>query len=260
MRVLQDAWRYLTDAGNWTGDGGMLELLAQQLLLTAGALALALALGLPLALWLGHLGRGGFLAVNVSNIGRAIPTFALLALLVTADSWGWTGGYFPGTATLGPFGRGGAATLVALALFALPPIITNAYTAVREVPEDVRAAARGMGMSGGQVFRRAEWPLALPLVASGVRLALVQVWATATIAALVAGPGLGRVITDGFFRTQYGKGIAGAFVVAAVALVLELTAAWVQRAVTPPGAPGSGSRGARTGEGEPSAQAPTVDP
>ncbi|MCK5926936.1 MAG: ABC transporter permease, partial [Nocardioides sp.] len=133
MRVLQDAWRYLTDAGSWTGDGGMLELLAQQLLLTAGALALALALGLPLALWLGHLGRGGFLAVNVSNIGRAIPTFALLALLVTADPWGWTGGYFPGTATLGPFGRGGAATLVALALFALPPIITNAYTAVREV-------------------------------------------------------------------------------------------------------------------------------
>jgi osmoprotectant transport system permease protein len=179
MRVLQDAWRYLTDAGSWTGDGGMLELLAQQLLLTAGALALALVLGLPLALWLGHLGRGGFLAVNVSNIGRAIPTFALLALLVTADPWGWTGGHFPGTATLGPFGRGGAATLVALALFALPPIITNAYTAVREVPEDVRAAARGMGMSGAQVFRRAEWPLALPLVASGVRLALVQVGAGA---------------------------------------------------------------------------------
>ncbi len=260
MRVLQDAWRYLTDAGSWTGDGGMLELLAQQLLLTAGALALALVLGLPLALWLGHLGRGGFLAVNVSNIGRAIPTFALLALLVTADPWGWTGGHFPGTATLGPFGRGGAATLVALALFALPPIITNAYTAVREVPEDVRAAARGMGMSGAQVFRRAEWPLALPLVASGVRLALVQVWATATIAALVAGPGLGRVITDGFFRTQYGKGIAGAIVVAAVALVLELTAAWVQRAVTPPGTPGARASGSRTGESEPSAQAPTVEP
>ena len=188
MRVLQDAWRYLTDPASWTGDGGMLELLAEQLLLTAGALALALLLGLPLALWLGHLGRGGFLAINISNVGRAVPTFALLALLVTADPWGWTGDLFPGTATLGPFGRGGAATLVALALFALPPIITNAYTAVREVPADVREAARGMGMSGWQLFRRAEWPLALPLVASGVRLALVQVWATATIAALVARP------------------------------------------------------------------------
>ena len=139
MRVLQDAWRYLTDGASWTGDQGMLELLLQQLLLTAGALALALAVGLPLALWLGHLGRGGFLAVNVSNVGRAIPTFALLAILVTADPWGWTGGYFPGTATLGPFGRAGAVTLVALALFALPPILTNAYTAVREVPPEVQA-------------------------------------------------------------------------------------------------------------------------
>lgn len=272
MRVLQDAWRYLTDPASWTGDGGMLELLAEQLLLTAGALAVALLVGLPLALWLGHLGRGGFLAINISNVGRAIPTFALLALLVTADPWGWTGGLFPGTATLGPFGRGGAATLVALALFALPPIITNAYTAVREVPADVREAARGMGMSGWQVFRRAEWPLALPLVASGVRLALVQVWATATIAALVAGPGLGRVITDGFFRTQYGKGIAGALVVAVVALVLELLAAWAQRAVTPPGSPGSpgspeppGGRGpggaASPGRSRRTpADAPTVEP
>lgn len=242
MRVLADAWRYLTDPGSWTGDGGMLELLAQQLLLTAGALALALALGLPLALWLGHVGRGGFLAINVSNIGRAIPTFALLAILVTADPWGWTGGYFPGTETLGPFGRGGAATLVALALFALPPILTNAYVAVREVPAEVREAARGMGMTGRQLFRRAEWPLALPLVMSGVRLALVQVWATATIAALVAGPGLGRVITDGFYRTQYGKGIAGAIVVAVVALLLELLAAAAQRAVTPGAGPASPGR------------------
>lgn len=233
MRVLQDAWRYLSDGANWTGDGGMLELLLQQLLLTAGALVLALAIGLPLALWLGHVGRGGFLAVNISNVGRAIPTFALLAILVTADPWGWTGEYFPGTATLDPFGRAGAATLVALALFALPPILTNAYTAVREVPPEVREAARGMGMTGRQVFWRAEWPLSLPLVVSGIRLALVQVWATATIAALVAGPGLGRVITDGFYRTQYGKGIAGAIVVAVVALVLELVAAGVQRAVTP---------------------------
>lgn len=260
MRVLQDAWRYLTDASSWTGDGGMLALLAEQLLLTAGALGIAMLLGLPLALWLGHLGRGGFLAINISNVGRAVPTFALLALLVTADPWGWTGDLFPGTATLGPFGRGGAATLVALALFALPPIITNAYTAVREVPAEVREAARGMGMSGWQVFRRAEWPLALPLVASGVRLALVQVWATATIAALVAGPGLGRVITDGFFRTQYGKGIAGALVVAAVALVLELLAAGVQRAVTPPGAPGSADAASPGRSRRPSPDAPTVGP
>jgi osmoprotectant transport system permease protein len=90
-----------------------------------------------------------------------------------------------------------------------------------------------MGMTGVQQFWRVELPLGLPLVVSGLRLALVQVWATATIAALVAGPGLGQVITDGFFRSNYGKGIAGALVVAAVALVLELVAALVQRAVDP---------------------------
>ena len=104
---------------------------------------------------------------------------------------------------------------------------------MREVPADVKEAADGMGMTGSQKFFRVELPLALPLIASGVRLALVQVWATATIAALVAGPGLGRVITDGFFRTNYGKGIAGAVVVGLVALVLELLAAGLQRLVAP---------------------------
>lgn len=225
MTVFADTWAYLTDGGNWSGDAGMLALLLQQLLLTVTALAAAAAIGLPVALWLGHLGRGGFLAINISNIGRAVPTFALLALLVTLD--------FPGTASFGPYGRAGLATLIALTLFALPPIITNSYVAVREVPGDIKESARGMGMTGQQQFFRVELPLALPLVASGVRLALVQIWATATIAALVAGPGLGRIITDGFFRTNYGKGIAGAIVVAAVALVLELLAAAAQRAVTP---------------------------
>ena len=225
MSVFGDMWAYLTDGGNWTGNGGILELLVQQLLLTGTALALALVIGLPLALWLGHIGRGGFLAINISNVGRAIPTFALLALLVTAD--------WPGVSTFGPFGRAGIATLIALTLFALPPIITNSYVAVREVGEDVKESARGMGMTSWQQFRRVELPLAMPLVAGGVRLALVQVWATATIAALVAGPGLGRIITDGFANSYYGKGIAGAVVVAIVAMILEVLATMVQRAVDP---------------------------
>lgn len=234
MRVFGDTWSYLADAGNWRGEGGMLQLLSQQLLLTVTALAIALLLGLPVALLLGHLGRGGFLAINISNIGRAVPTFALLAVLVTAD--------FPGTRELGPYGRAGLATLLALALFALPPIITNAYVAVREVPAAVKESAVGMGMTRWQRFSTVELPLARPVVLSGVRLALVQVWATATIAALVAGPGLGRVITDGFYRTNYGKGIAGAVVVAVVALLLELLAAVLQRLGDPlrrSGAPGS---------------------
>jgi osmoprotectant transport system permease protein len=225
MTVLGDAWNYLTTWSNWTGDRGMLHLLEQQLLLTFTAMLIAMVVGLPIALWLGHLGKGGFLAINITNIGRAIPTFAMLAILVTAD--------FPGVREFGPYGRAGLATLLALALFALPPLITNSYVAVREVPEDVKQAADGMGMTGAQKFFRVELPLALPLITSGIRLALVQVWATATIAALVAGPGLGRVITDGFFRTNYGKGIAGAIVVGIVALLLELLAAAIQRRVAP---------------------------
>jgi len=225
MKVLSQAWAHLTEAANWRGSEGIGALLGQQLLITVTALALALLVGLPVALWLGHLGRGGFAAINVSNVGRAIPTFALLALLVAAD--------WPGTAEFGPYGRAGLATLLALTAFALPPIITNAYVAVDEVSADVKESARGMGMTGLQQFRRVELPLALPLVAIGVRVALVQVWATATIAALVAGPGLGRVITDGFANTDYGKGIAGAMVVAAVALVLEIGAAGVQLLLSP---------------------------
>ena len=234
MRVFADMWAYLSDGANWSGSDGIAALLGQQLLLTVTALLMAMVVGLPIALWLGHLGRGGFLAINISNVGRAIPTFALLALLVVAP--------WPGTGGLGPYGRAGLATLIALTLFALPPIITISYVAMREVAPDVREAARGMGMTGPQRFWRVELPLGLPLVVSGLRLALVQVWATATIAALVAGPGLGQVITDGFFRSNYGKGIAGALVVAVVALLLELAAALVQKAVDPArrGTPASG--------------------
>jgi len=224
VRLFSEAWAFLSDGANWSGSEGMGALLVQQLLLTVTALLLAVAVGLPVALWLGHLGRGGFLAVNVSNVGRAVPTFAVLVLLSVGPV---------GTAVLGPYGRAGLATLISLVLFALPPIITNAYVAVREVPVDVRESAVGMGMTGPELFRRVELPLAMPLVAAGVRLALVQVWATATIAALVAGPGLGRVITDGFYHSNYAKGFAGAVVVALVALVLELLAAGGQRLADP---------------------------
>lgn len=225
MNIFADTWAYLSDPANWQGSGGLWARLLEQLLLTGTALGLAVVLGLPVALWLGHLRRGGFLAINISNGGRAIPTFALLALLVTAD--------WPGTSEFGPYGRAGLSTLIALMLFALPPIITQGYVAIREVPGEVKESARGMGMTAAQQFFRVELPLGLPLVVSGIRLALVQVWATATIAALVAGPGLGRVITDGFYRSNYPQGIAGAIVVALVALVLELAAAGAQRLLDP---------------------------
>jgi osmoprotectant transport system permease protein len=225
MRNLQEAWDYLTTGSNWSGDEGIWHLLVQQLLLSFTALAIAMVVGLTVALWLGHLGRAGFLTVNLTNVGRAVPTFALLAILVSLDH--------PGTAEFGPYGRAGLATLIALTLFALPPIYTNAYVAVREVSAPVKESATGMGMTGSQRFWRVELPLALPLVVSGLRLALVQVWATATIAALVAGPGLGILITEGFYRTDYPKGIAAAFVVAVVAFFMEVGGALVERAVDP---------------------------
>ena len=225
MRNLRDAWTYLTTGSHWGGDEGFWHLLVQQLLLTFTAMVVALAIGLTIALWLGHIGRAGFLTVNLTNVGRAVPTFALLAILVSLDH--------PGTAVFGPYGRAGLATLIALALFALPPIYTNAYVAVREVAAPIKESAVGMGMTGSQRFWRVELPLALPLIVSGMRLALVQVWATATIAALVAGPGLGTLITEGFYNTDYPKGIAAAFLVAVVAFVLEVGSALLERAVDP---------------------------
>lgn len=224
MNLLTDSWAYLTDGSHWQGSDGITQLLLQQLLLTFTALIIATLVGLPVALWLGHLGKGGTLAINVSNIGRAVPTFAVLVLLSVGPA---------GTAVLGPYGRAGLATLIALVLFALPPIITNGYVAMREVPDEVLESARGMGMTGGQSMRRVELPLAAPLIVAGLRLALVQVWATATIAALVAGPGLGQIITAGFYHSNYGEGFAGAIVVAIVALLLELGAATVQHRVDP---------------------------
>jgi len=247
MNLFADTWAWVTDPANWRGDEGLWHLMLQQLLLTFTALGVTLAIGLPIALWLGHLGRGGFLAINISGVGRAIPTFAVLALLVMWEP--------VGTDTLGPYGRAGLATLIALAVFGLPPIVTNAYVAVDQVPADVREAADGMGMTAWQKFWRVELPLAAPLVFAGIRLALVQIWATATIAALVAGPGLGNVITRGFANDDYPQGLGGAVVVAAVALVLEVLSAMVQRSL---GTSRPDTRGAKPRDTEGDADARTT--
>lgn len=219
-----DVVSYLTDGSSWSGPGGIGALFVQQLLLTVTALAVALLLGLPPALWVGHRRRGGAVAVNVSNVGRAVPVFAVLLVLALGPV---------GSEQLGPYGRAGLATLIALVLFALPPIITNAYVGVAEVDPGAVEAARGMGMSERRVFGQVELPLALPVVMTGVRLALVQVWATATIAALVAGPGLGRIITRGFANHRTYEVVAGALLVAAGALLLEAVAVAVERSLDP---------------------------
>jgi osmoprotectant transport system permease protein len=205
VNTLTAAWHWLTDPAHWPGDDGIRHRLLQHLVLTVVCLAVSCALALPVALVLGHLGRGGALAVNISNAGRAVPTFAVLVLLL-----------------LTPVGRWGEGpTVVALVLFAVPPLLTNAYVGMREVDRGVVRAARGMGMTGAQMLLRVELPLALPLVMTGVRIAAVQLVATATIAALAGGGGLGRIITAGFNLASTPQVVAGAILVAAFALVVE---------------------------------------
>lgn len=205
MGVVTDAWIWLTTGAHWAGPEGIGQRLAEHVYVSGLALLIACAVALPVGLGLGHLGRGGALAVNVSNVGRAVPVFAVLALFMVSPLR--NAGYVP--------------TVVALVLFAIPPLLTNAYVGVREVDRAAVRAARGMGMTGGQVFLRVELPLARPVVMTGVRSAAVQVVATATVAAMVGQGGLGRVITAGFALYDTAQVVAGAVLVAALALVVE---------------------------------------
>ncbi|WP_367038983.1 ABC transporter permease [Streptomyces sp. Je 1-332] len=205
MNTISEAWQWLTDSAHWAGDDGIWHRLTQHLVLTVVCLLLSCLIALPVALVLGHLGKGGALAVNISNVGRAVPTFAVLVLLL-----------------LTPIGRWGEGpTVVALVLFAVPPLLTNAYVGMRGVDRSVVQAARGMGMTGRQMLWRVELPLAMPLVLSGVRIAAVQLVATATIAALAGGGGLGRIITAGFNLASTPQVVAGAVLVAVFALIVE---------------------------------------
>jgi osmoprotectant transport system permease protein len=216
VSLVGDAAAWLADGEHWTGPDGVPARVGEHLYVSGSALLLAAAVALPLAFWLGHTGRGGGAVVGLANASRAVPTFAVLVLLVAT-----------------PVGFGDRATILALVLFAVPPLLTNAYVGVRDVDRDAREAARGMGMSGGQLLRRVELPLALPLVAAGLRTASVQVVATATLAAYVGGGGLGRFIADGFGRADPAMTVAGGVLVAGLALVVELVLGLAQRRLTP---------------------------
>lgn len=217
MQVIPQVWSWLTSGASWSGGDGIGVRLGEHLYLTVVCLAISCALALPVALLLGHLGRGGALAVNISNAGRAVPTFAVLVLLL-----------------LSPIGQDGQwPTVIALVLFAIPPLLTNAYVGMREVDRDVVESARGMGMTGWQLLRRVELPLAYPLIMTGVRSAAVQVVATATLAALPGGGGLGRLITAGFARQHTYEVVGGALLVAGLALLIEALFVLLQRYTDP---------------------------
>jgi osmoprotectant transport system permease protein len=213
--------RWFTDGEHWHGPGGIPHRLVEHLLMSGASLGTAIVVAVPVAVWLGHIGKGGTLATNVANVGRAVPSFAILVL---------------GFQLLGHhllFGLGALPTYFALVALAIPPMITNTYTGMQAVDRDVKEAAQGMGMTGWQLLRRVELPLAVPLVMAGVRTAGVQVVATATLAAVVAWGGLGRFIVDGFGQQDTVQLFCGAVMVALLSLLTELGLGAAQRALTP---------------------------
>lgn len=216
MSLIGDAFIWLNDPDNWRGDDGIAYLTGQHMAISAGAVALGCAIAWPLALWMGHTGRGGGVTVVLSNMSRAVPTLALLTIFAVT-----------------PIGFGPRATVLALGVFAIPPLLSNAYTGVRQVDPDVKDAARGMGLSSTQMLWRVEVPLAVPLIAAGLRTAAVQVVATATLAALVAGGGLGLIINLGLGLRDYPQAVAGGILVVVLALATDGALSLVQRAVTP---------------------------
>ncbi len=220
--MLGEVWAWFTDPANYEGSNGIPRRIWEHIWMSGLATTLALLIALPVGLFIGHTRRLEFLAVSIGNIGRALPTFGVLGLVFpfTLD---WPGDF------------GFLATLIALVLLAIPPILTNTYVGVKGVEADTVEAARGMGMRGRQVLGRLELPLSAPLIVAGVRTAAVQVVATATLWAVVAGGGLGRYIVDGFALGTIGRDqlVGGAILVALLAVVTELSFAFIERVVAP---------------------------
>ena len=211
MRTFAGALEFVVDRREL-----LLDKTWEHLVLSGVSLGVALLLAVPLGVLLGHLHRGSFVAINLANVGRALPSLAVIAL------------------GLGVLGFGFANVLVALVILAVPPILTNAYVAVDGVEPEAVEAARGMGMTGWQIVRRVELPLALPLLFAGIRTAAVYVVASATLAAIAGGGGLGEIL---FNQASYRvEGLVGAaLVVSALALAADAVLGAVQRALTPPG-------------------------
>ena len=229
MEFLGRVFDWFTTGAHWHGSGGVPQRLFEHVQISGGAIITAAVIALPIGLTLGHLRRGGFIAVNVANVGRALPS---LALLVVAQDI---------------FGIGARPAYVALVALALPPMVTNTYIGVRDVDADVREAARAMGMTGSQMLWRVELPLAMPLVVAGVRTAAVNVVATATLAAIIAGGGLGRFIVDGLAQQDTPQAFAGALLVAVLAVVTEASLGLLQRRLTVRSATVAAGQGRRGG-------------
>lgn len=220
MDALSEMFEFFSDPEYCRGGCNIMSRVVEHLWLSGAAVAAALIPALSVGLYIGHARRFEFLAISIANLGRALPSFAILAIMFPfALRFGISFEFWP--------------TFAALFLLAIPPILTNAYVGVREVSSDTVEAARGMGMKDMEILRDIELPLAAPLIVGGIRTSVTQVIATATLAALVAGPGLGRFIVDGFALGDEGRLLGGAVLVALLAFVAEVAMAGLQRLATP---------------------------
>ncbi|WP_179647685.1 ABC transporter permease [Nocardioides aromaticivorans] len=240
---------WITASEHWTGEDGVPNRLLEHLQYSFTAVVIAALIGIPLGLYIGHTGRGRFVVVNLVGAIRAIPSLGLL---------------FVSVLLLGPRLDGDAAFLVpseiVLVVLAVPPILAGAYAGVEEVDPAARDAAKGMGMRGTEVLAKVELPCALPLIFSGLRSGTLQVVATATIAATAGMGGLGRFLIDGLAVRDYTQMAAGAVLVAALALIVDLVFALVQRYVVSPGLTGRVGRASRSRNRRAGAAAAALQP
>jgi osmoprotectant transport system permease protein len=208
---------WLTAPAHWQGGTGVPVRVAEHLEYTGITMLIAMVIAIPIGVLVGHTGRGGFLVVGIANGLRALPTLGLLTIVVLAA------------------GLGLAPPILALTVLAVPPLLAGTYAGIRAVDAAVVDAAKGVGMRGWQVILRVEIPNALPLIFGGIRSAALQVIATATIAAYVGLGGLGRYVIDGLSSEDYTQALAGALLVAVLAIVIDLVLVAVARIVVSPG-------------------------
>lgn len=212
-------FHWFTTSAHWHGTGGIPNRLWEHLQLSVLAVGAAAIVAVPLGLIFGHLRRGAFAAATVVNVGRALPSFAILAIAVISLNFGI--GFWP--------------IWLALFVLAMPPMFTNTVTAIHGVRQDVIESARGMGMRPRRILRDVEVPLAAPLIIAGVRTSAVQVIATAPLGALIAWGGLGRFIIDGLAVQDYAQVVGGAILVALFSIAAELGFGLLERRLTPGG-------------------------
>jgi osmoprotectant transport system permease protein len=218
MELVSAVVTWFSDPSHWAGPNGVPYRLAQHVGISLASVGIAGAIALPLGLYVGHTGRGQAVAINIANVGRAIPSLAAIALVV------------PFTQMLDPqLGFNLYPTLIAMVVLAIPPILVNAYAGVAEVDRDLVESARGMGMTERQILGRVELPLAVPVIVGGVRSASVQVIATATLGAIYGLGALGGFIVEGVAQRDDGRLFAGVALVALLALAAEGGLGLVQR-------------------------------